>query len=92
MLKEHPKSVPEAVKQLLLELLDTDKLAIKNTPEEELDKFHLTLGNYIRNEFGLWTNNEELLRDCFPENVKGNVDDASSVIIKVLWKSLQATA
>ncbi len=70
IMREHPRSVQEAVKQLLLELSDTDKLAIKNTSEEELDKFHLTLGSYIRNEFGLWTNNEELLKDCFPEGSK----------------------
>ena len=91
-MREHPRSVQEAVKQLLSELSDTDKLAIKNTSEDELDKFHLTLGSYIRNEFGMWINNEELLKDCFPEGSKQNPDDASSVIIKALWKSLQATA
>jgi hypothetical protein len=45
-MKEPPKSAQEAVRQLLSELSDTDKLAIKNTSEEEPDRFHLALGNY----------------------------------------------
>jgi hypothetical protein len=92
MIKEYPKTVQEAVKRLLLELPDWDKFGIKNTSEEDLATLHMTLGNYIRNEFGLWGNNKELLRDCVSEGSKQNPDDASSVIIKSLWKSLQATA
>ena len=48
--------------------------------------------NYVRNEFGLWDNNEELLKDCLPGVNDRNPDDASAVIIKALWKSLQASA
>ena len=92
MMKEYPKTIQGAVRQLLLELPDWDKLAIKNTSFEGLDKFHLALGNYIRNEFGLWTKNRELLRDCLPGANEPNPDDAPSVIIKSLWKSLQASA
>ena len=91
-MREYPKSVGEAVKRLLLELSDRDKLALKNTSEEDLAMFHLSLGNYIRNEFGLWGSNKELLRDCFPQNSEPHPDDASSVIIKSLWKVLQPSA
>jgi hypothetical protein len=89
---EFPKSVGEAVKRLLLEFSDRDKLAFKNSSEADLVLFHLSLGNYIRNEFGLWGSNKELLRDCFPQNSEPNPDDASSVIINSLWKVLQPSA
>lgn len=52
MMKEYPKTVQEAAKRLLLELPDWDKVAIQNTSEEDLPMLHMTLGNYIRNEFG----------------------------------------
>ena len=91
-MREYPKSIQEAIERLLLELSDRDKLVIKNTSEEDLSMFHLTWGNYIRNEFGLWGNNRELLRGCSPEGSESNPDDASSVIMKALWKSLQAKA
>ena len=92
MRKEYPRTVQEAVKRLLLELSDWDKLAIRNTSEEDLAMLHMTLGNYIRNEFGLWRNNMELLRGCLPERGEQNPDDASSIIIKSLWKILQPSA
>ncbi len=91
-MREYPKTVKEAVKRLLSELSDRDKLAIRNSLEENLIMFHLGLGNYIRNDFGLWRKNEELLRDCLPEAKEPNPDDSSSVIIKALWRSLQASA
>ena len=92
MIKEYPKTVHEAVNRLVLDLSEWDKLAVQNTPEEDLGTLHMTLGNYIRNELGLWRNNEELLNDCLPEGGERKADDASSVIIKALWKSLQAAA
>ena len=91
-MKEQPKTLEEAVKRLLSELSDRDKLAIQNSSEENLAMLHFIFGNYVRNEFGLWTGNQELLRDCLSEANEPNPDDASSVIIKALWKSLQASA
>lgn len=91
-MREYPKTVHEAIKRLALELSDKDKLAIQNSSEEDLVMFHLGLGNYIRNELGLWKRNEELLRDCLPETKEPNPDDVSTIIIKALWKSLQASA
>ena len=89
---EYPKFVREAVERLHSQLSDMDKLAIKNIPEEDLATSHFSLGNYIRNEFGLWGSNKELLEDCLPQSSNPHPDDASSVIIESLWKSLQPTA
>ena len=87
--KQYPKSIKEAVGLLSSELSEKDKQAIRNIPEQELFLLHLNLGNYIRNEFGLWGNNEELLKACCPDNSLRNADDASMVIIRALWWALQ---
>jgi len=86
---QYPKSIKEAVGFLSSELSEKDKQAIRNIPDQELSLLHLNLGNYIRNEFGLWGNNEELLKACCPDNSLRNADDASMVIIKALWWALQ---
>jgi hypothetical protein len=86
---QRPKSIKEAVQLLLAELSKRDQEAIKGMSEDGLSSLHLSLGNYIRNEFGLWGNNEELLGACCPDVSLRNADDASMVIIKALWWKLQ---
>ena len=86
---QHPKSIREAVNLLLTELPEKDQQAVRMMAEEELSSLHFSLGNHIRNEFGLWGNNEELLRACCPDASRRNADDASAVIIKALWWNLQ---
>jgi hypothetical protein len=73
----------------LSELPERDKEAIRYIAEEQLPSLHFSLGNYIRNGFGLWEDNEELLKACCPDNSFRNADDASTVIIKALWQKLQ---
>jgi len=55
------------------------------TAEEFATKFHISLGMKIRNEYGLWDNNQALLNDCNATTP----DAASSVILKKLWEVLQ---
>lgn len=86
---QYPKSIKEAVGLLSSELSEKDKQAIRNIAEQELSLLHLNLGNYIRNEFGLWGNNEELLKACCPDHSLRNADDASMVIIRALWWAFQ---
>ncbi len=38
-----------------------EKAALKNTSEENLIMFHTSLTLQIRNEFGMWTGNGELI-------------------------------
>jgi hypothetical protein len=89
MENQYPKSIKEAVELLSSELSEKDKQAIGSIPEHGLSSLHLSLGNYIRNEFGLWGNNEELLKACCPDISLRNADDASVVIIEALWWALQ---
>ena len=55
-------------------------------PEDYLIDLHSDLGMEIRNAFGLHDLCSKLLSDC--DEVHPN--DASGVIIKELWKKLQA--
>ncbi len=89
--KKYPKTVEEAVNQLISELPIHDKRRISNMSEDALGNLHFSLGQVIRNEFGLWAGNEELLESC--RSVAGktdlHIDSASSVIIEALWERLQ---
>ena len=76
---------------LLSELPLRDKTNIANMTEQDLVSLHPMLGKYIRNRFGLWSENKDLLASC--RFVSGNKelheDDASAVIIKEVWKKLR---
>ncbi len=86
---QRPKSIQEAVQLLLTELPEKDRQVIRIMGEDQLTTLHLSLGNRIRNEFGLWSNNQELLDACCPDGSFPNADDASMVIIRVLWRKPQ---
>jgi len=48
-------------------------------------KVHFSWGLNIRNEFGLWEGNDELIESCG----KFEPDGASSAIIDAVWGALQ---
>lgn len=81
-----PHTVQEAV-QFLLEDIPKEYLQhIAAAPEENLAEYHLTLGMQIRNGYGLWGENQELLSSI---GYGLDADDASAVIIRALWEELQ---
>ena len=84
--KQWPRTLSEAVNRSILSLSDKEKEIVRNTPAGELDRFHYSLGIWIRNQFGLWRGNKELLKDCGSE--KMHPDDASMVIIARVWGKL----
>jgi hypothetical protein len=87
--KEWPKTMDEAVERLMVELSDEDKKILKSTPKKELVKYHFGFGMHIRNEFGLWKGNKDLLESCCGGGYSHDPDEASSVIIRALWERLQ---
>jgi hypothetical protein len=91
--KRLPKTVDEAVNRLISELTLKDNTTIANMAEDELSTFHTTLEEYIRNEFGLWTDNKDLMASCCFIAKRDNIheDEASSIIIRELWKKLRET-
>ena len=88
-----PKTVDEAVKSLISEMALKDKTIIANMAETELSLLHTNIGEYIRNEFGLWSGNKALMTSCcfFAKKEKVQEDEASSIIIRELWKRLRET-
>jgi hypothetical protein len=97
-----PETIAEAVEQLLGEMSAESKAAIAALPERGLSSLYFGLRQYIRNGFGLWEGNQALLTACTaarasaPADRPGgsylriHPDEASSVILRALWKRLQA--
>lgn len=81
-----PKTLTEAV-DLLIKLIPPDskqKLATLN--ESDLEKEHMGLGLWVRNNFSLWKDNQDLIKSC--EAI--DADSASAVIIKTAWSKLRS--
>ncbi len=100
MREQWPKNVEEAVDQLISFMSEENKKTLRNTPEQDLIVFHHDFGTAIRNDFGLWSGNEELLKSCgsrmFPESAYDEYlammvdpDSASMEIIEAIWRKLQ---
>ena len=92
--KDYPQTVSDAVQQLLSALSEQNKAEIRNTAEEELIDHHLGLALWIRNNFGLWSQNQSLLDSCklvggYHQGQTIEADKASSIIVKALWETLQ---
>ncbi len=87
------RTVAEAVERLIKELSLKDKTTIANMAETDLSTLYLNLGEYIRNEFGLWSGNQDLITSCSLIVKRHNVheDEASSIIIRELWEQLRET-
>ena len=98
--KSWPKTIDEAVDRLISTMFKEDREALRNTTEDDLILCHFGLGAYIRNEFGLWGDNKELLKSCGSEEYTDSPygdylpmivhpDDASMVIVKAIWGRLR---
>lgn len=80
-----PKTVDEAAMRVVAGLDEESRRRFAKMPEGELISLHRTLGQAIRNKFGLWQGNEELMR----ATGKDHADDASGVIIKAAWRTVK---
>lgn len=90
---DQPGSVEAALSHLLSRLTLKDKTSIANLSKEELPELEFSLGDFIRNKFGLWQGNRELIESCRSLSAKGDFKDenAAALIIEVLWKRLRQT-
>ena len=88
-----PRTVNEAVNNLISKLPLKDKASIANMTEQKLSSLHFSLGKYIQNSYGIWDGNKELISNCRFLLKKDTVheDDVSSLIIKKLWEKLRKT-
>ena len=85
MKKELPRTVREAVTELLKVMGDSNTDLIRGVGKDELSRFHHSFGRSIRNNFKLWGGNDALLKDTG----KAHPDDASTVIMEEVWSMLQ---
>ena len=88
-----PMDVDDAVDRLISALPLRDKALIANLSDGELIPHYFSLGNYIRNHFGLWSGNQALLDACrgAAHDQYLHPDAAAELIIKSLWRTLQDT-
>jgi hypothetical protein len=84
ILSPWPKNLDEAVKTCFLTMTNQEKLLLEHTPEENLIMIHFGWAVNMRNEFGMWQGNEDLIESCGV----ANPDDASMVIVREVWKRL----
>lgn len=90
---QFPLSVDEAVHQLKIALPLKDRTVMANMQADELNHLKTGLGEYIKQKFGLYTNNPELFESCAKH---GNLnkplpDEACAVILRALWRDLRST-
>lgn len=81
-----PRSLRAAIDQIVAEL-DAESLRdLREMPQENLCELHFGLGLWIRNGFGLWQGNRELLAECETDDA----DTASGIILLRLWEHVRA--
>jgi len=85
-----PVSVEAVVIDILSKLPEDEKRAIRDTPRDDLEMFHLGWGKAIRNQYGLSHGNDALCESACGEPC--HADDASMIIIEKVWEALQHDA
>ena len=86
--KRWPKTVDQAVDMLIVLMGDEDKRHVRGLSHEGLTSLHYGLGAVIRNSFGLWEGNKELLESCGSPGMQP--DSAAAVIIEAVWRRLRS--
>lgn len=88
-----PHSLGEAIERLTEALQLKDRTRIANMQPEELDHLRTGLGDYIKQTFGLYSGNTALLQSCAELGGLSRPlpDEACAVILRALWRELQAT-
>ena len=87
-----PRTVDEAVEYLMSDLDLKDKTKIAKMAEDELIYLHATLGQYVRNRFGLWAENKSLMQSCgLMSGQNLDEDECSAFIVKELWSKLRTS-
>lgn len=82
---KYPTTVDSAVRLLEGLVPKDEQVKISKFVEADLSMLDFGLGQWVRNNLGLWSDNKALL------DATGEVhaDDASAVIIRALWLKLR---
>ena len=89
-LAEKPKTVAEAIQVIKTKWLKPKDLdwILRNPKEQVVWTLYRPFGTGVRNEFGLWGDNQALRDSCGDKNPEG----CSVVIFNRLWESVRADA
>jgi hypothetical protein len=82
---ELPKTVEGAVRLMMGLVPEGEQTRVAHMREEDLTGLHMSLGQWVRNNLGLWDENTALLG----ATGESNADDASEVIVKAFWVQLR---
>jgi hypothetical protein len=83
-----PTTVDAVVVDILAGMSEQGKETLRHTKREDLIRFHHGWGTGIRNHYGLWRGNKELLHSaCGKEPCRP--DTASMIIIERVWEAVQ---
>ena len=88
-----PRTVHEAVERLISELPLKYKTKIAKMNGRDLSALHATIGPHIREKYGLWTGNKDLIESCriWSGQEEFHIDIASAMIIQATWARLRRT-
>jgi hypothetical protein len=89
-----PRTVDQVVELLSQDMSLRDKAVMAQLSENELDSsVYLAMAKIIRKEFGLYSNNTELLKSCcsYLGREYDAYEDPAMVIMKELWKKIKKT-
>jgi hypothetical protein len=82
-----PTTIDDAVKVVINTLTPDQRNDIRNLSKADLIGLHHSVGQWIRNEFGLWQGNFKLVEICGA--LPFDADEASAVIIEKVWEELK---
>ena len=88
-----PKTVDEAVDQIITEMPLRDRVEVANMTKEKLRSLNLCLGVFIKNQLLQKDVNRELFKSCITISGNDNLNEnnAAFVIVEKLWEKLQDT-
>jgi hypothetical protein len=90
---DYPKTVDQAIERLLEDLTLKERVRIAKMDKSQLKVLHITMGPHIREKFGFWTGNHELMESCriLSGNDTFDIATGSAMIINGLWARLKRT-
>ena len=89
----HPKTVDEAVDQIISDMTLEERVRMANFDKEELRIINYSLSVFIRNQLFMKDINNELFESCRAVSGNKNLNEhtAALIIIESLWEKLRAT-
>jgi len=91
-----PETTSSAIDWIIASLDEKEKQIICETKKADLISLHFSLGIYIRNQLGMHSGNNALMKDCARSESSDDTsylyydpDSASGFLIEAVWKRLR---